>query len=169
MEHVSNLEIHVPMPGDWNRMPGPDLIERIAANGRVVFSVGIPRVFTRVIDRPLSPEELSAFAQALSRPRDSGLNTTVTAAGQVRIPSGLWIWFEVAMANDRAEPLGGATPRLDRFAHWTFATTVAGHLIQVTCGVPESRDETDTQFTRAKRDAGALCKRVIERMTITAQ
>jgi hypothetical protein len=125
-----------------------------------------------VIDHPLSPEQLAAFGQTVSRPRASGLNTSLAAAGQVRSASGFWLWFEVPMAPDSAvvtRDLGGAPLAYDGFTEWEFVATVAGHFVQVGCGATRMRGESDAEFAKTKHDAGAICERIIDRMTITAQ
>jgi TonB family protein len=171
VEHADNLEVRVARPSDWIAFPQADHVDRISANHRILLSVGKPRAFPRSIDRPMERAQLLALGQMIAQQTRTGA-TSLAAAGQVQTPSGLWVWFELPTTIEDSElrrALGGVPQVYDGMTQWAFAGTLGGHLVQVGCGVMREHGRTDGQFMQDKRDAGLLCERIMQRMTITTK
>lgn len=172
IEHVDNLEIHIPLPADWAPVRGGDLVGRVSPDHRVLFSVGKPRPFPNQITGPLSAAQLVGLGTLLARSATSSGQASLASSGQVQTGSGFWLWFEMPVTIDTSDfppELLGLPLTYDSSTLFMFAGTRESHLVQVSCGVLRQHGRGDAEYAKDKRDAGAVCARIIDRMTVTSQ
>jgi TonB family protein len=174
--HHPSVDVTYSYPSTWSSVESNAGITLYTedANGTRAVTISSPQPASFSLKEPLTQSALDSSALAMQAGAAFSTNLRVVKSGQVLRVGGPWIWFEMTAPSVAAWNAPPALADHLRSGYsglhvWSFATTAAGQIVNVSCTVVHRAGLSDADQQQQIRVAAHECGAIVTGISFPAR